>query len=198
MFVEPSEFVLYQAQETARLTLSNPGQVIAEADNVLWNRLFDFEPMRPATDFLTPSEEEVLTKHLQLWDKNDVRKVQQSTLKLPLLYCKKQITLVTLDSAGGKSINAHPLIVRIEQQVKNHKELTCTPSIGEESYDSIEPLTNNAVCGSNGIYAEIERTDLIMGYKLFFQKLTGLKVTLVNFLLKNKQKSLINSGIRRT
>lgn len=158
---EPSEFLQYQAQANSRLTLTNPGQIVAEADNVLWNGLFDFEPMHPATDFLTPSEEDVLKNCLQLWDKNDARKVQQSTLLLPLLFCKRQITLVTLDSVGGKSINKHPLIVRIEQQVKNYEEIICTPFIGDESYDPVEPLTNNAVCGSNGIYAEIKRTDLI-------------------------------------
>lgn len=158
---EPSEFIQYQAQATSRLTLTTPGQVVAEADNVLWNGLFDFEPDHTATDFLTPSEEDVLKTHLQLRNKNDVRKVQQSTLMLPLLFCKKQITLVTLESVCGNSINKHPLIVRIEQQVKNYKELCYTPRIDEELYVPVEPLTNNVACGSDGIYTEIERTDLI-------------------------------------
>ena len=158
---EPSEFVQYQAQATSRLTVSTPGQVVAVADNVLWAGLYDFEPMHPATDFLTPSEVEALNEHLHLWDQNDVRKLQQTTLLLPLRFCQKQITLITLDSAGGKTINKHPLIVRIEQQVKNHQELTCTREIADDSYGPVEPLTNNAVCGSNGIYTEIHRTDLI-------------------------------------
>lgn len=158
---EPSEFVQYQAQATSRLTVSTPGQVVAVADNVLWAGLHDFEPMHPATDFLTPSEVEALNEHLHLWDQNDVRKLQQTTLLLPLLFCQKQITLITLDSAGGKTINKHPLIVRIEHQVKNHQELTCTREIADDSYGPVEPLTNNAVCGSNGIYTEIHRTDLI-------------------------------------
>ena len=111
---EPSEFVQYQAQATSRLTVSTPGQVVAVADNVLWAGLHDFEPMHPATDFLTPSEVEALNEHLHLWDQNDVRKLQQTTLLLPLRFCQKQITLITLDSAGGKTINKHPLILRIE------------------------------------------------------------------------------------
>lgn len=158
---EPSEFAQYKAQATSRLTVSEPGQIVAEADNVLWAGLHDFEPMQPATDFLTPTEEDALKEYLQLWNKNDVRKVQQTTLIFPLLFCQKQLTLVTLNSADGKNINKHPLIVRIEQQVKNHKELTCTPSFAEDAYEPIAPLTNNAVCDNNGIYANIKRTDLI-------------------------------------
>ena len=158
---EPSEFVQYKAQASSRLTVSSPGQVAAKADKILWAGLHDFEPMLPATDFLTPTEVEALKEHISLWDKNDVRKLQQQALMLPLLFCQKELVLVTLDTVGGTPVNKHPLIVRIEQQVKNHADLTCTPSVNEESYEQCEPLTNNALCGNNGLYAEIKHTDLI-------------------------------------
>ena len=52
---EPSEFVQYRAQATSRLTVSSPGQIAAKVDTMLWAGLHDFEPMLPATDFLTPN-----------------------------------------------------------------------------------------------------------------------------------------------
>lgn len=158
---EPSEFVQYQAQASSRLTLQEPGQVAASADKVLWAGLNNYEPLRPATDFLTPSEVEVLKGHLTLWDPGDARKIQQTSLLLPIMFCKKQLTLVSLDTSGDKEVDKHPLMVRIEQQVKNHTALTSEPSIPEGEYKSVEPLTDNSACGSDGLYAEVSRTDLI-------------------------------------
>ena len=162
---EPSEFMQYRAQATSRLTVASPGQIIAMADKVLWAGLYDFEPMLPATDFLTPAETDVLNDHLRLWDKDDVRKLQQQTLQLPLLFCQQQLTLVTLSAANGDIVNKHPMIVRIEQQVANHKALTTEPKISDEQYVATEPLTNNARSGSDGLYTQIERTDLIQWKK---------------------------------
>ncbi len=158
---EPSEFVQYKAQATSRLTVSTPGQVSAKADKVLWAGLHDFEPMPSPTDFLTPTEMEGLKKHISLWDKDNVRRVQQQTMMLPLLFCQKQLVLVTPDTAGGEPVNKHPLIVRIEQQVTNHADLTCTPALDKYLYKACDPLTDNAASGNDGLYAEIKRTDLI-------------------------------------
>ena len=158
---EPSEFVQYRAQATSRYTVSSPGQIAAKADKVMWAGLQDFEPMLPATDFLTPTEQSFLKDYIKLWDVDDVRKAQQQTMQLPLLFCQQQLTMVTMETVGGALVNKHPLIVRIEQQVKNHEELTCKPVISEDSYVPVAPLTNNAIVGSNGQYTSINRTDLI-------------------------------------
>ena len=158
---EPSEFVQYRAQATSRYTVASPGQIAAKADTMLWAGLHDFEPMLPATDFLTPTEVDMLKDHLKLWDKDDVRKLQQQTLLMPLLFCEKQLTLVTVGTVNNELVNKHPMMVRIEQQVKNHEELTFEPKIGDEQYVDVPALTDNARCGSDGMYTQIKRTDLI-------------------------------------
>jgi hypothetical protein len=158
---EPSEFVQYRAQATSRYTVASPGQIAAKADTMLWAGLHDFEPMLPATDFLTPTEADTLKDHLKLWDKDDVRKLQQQTLLMPLLFCEKQLTLVTVGTVNNELVNKHPMMVRIEQQVKNHEELTFEPKIGDEQYVDVPALTDNARCGSDGMYTQIKRTDLI-------------------------------------
>ena len=158
---EPSEFIQYQAQAASRFTIASPSQMTAKADKVLWAGLHDFDPMIPATDFLTPTEWECLKGQIKLWDRDDVRRIQQQTLLLPLLFCKKQLTLVTLEMADGGSVNKHPLIVRLEQQIDNYREIAYRPMIGSECYVPVEALTNNAVNGTNGLYTEISRTDLI-------------------------------------
>ena len=158
---EPSEFVQYRAQATSRYTVASPGQIAAKADTMLWAGLHDFEPMLPATDFLTPTEVDMLKDYLKLWDKDDVRKLQQQTLLMPLLFCEKQLTLVTVGTVNNELVNKHPMMVRIEQQVKNHEELTFEPKIGDEQYVDVPVLTDNARCGSDGMYTQIKRTDLI-------------------------------------
>ena len=158
---EPSEFVQYRAQATSRYTVASPGQIAAKADTMLWAGLHDFEPMLPATDFLTPTEVDTLKDHLKLWDKDDVRKLQQQTLLMPLLFCEKQLTLVTVGTVNNELVNKHPMMVRIEQQVKNHEELTFEPKIDDEQYVDVPALTDNALCGSDGMYTQIKRTDLI-------------------------------------
>ena len=158
---EPSEFVQYRAQASSRFTVSLPGQIAAKADKILWGGLYDFEPMLPATNFLTPTEVNGLKECIKLWNPDDVRKLQQQTLLLPLLFCQKQLTLITLESVDGKIIDKHPMIVRIEQQVKNYKEIEDTPKISEDAYVPVAELTNNAISGSDGLYTEIKRTDLI-------------------------------------
>lgn len=162
---EPSEFVQYKAQAKSRFTVASPGQIAAKADAILWAGLYDFEPMQPATAFLTPTEEDALKDYLKLWDKDDVRKLQQQTLLMPLLFCEKYLTLVTVGTVNNKLVNKHPMMVRIAQQVKNHKELTFEPIIDEELYVDVHALTNNALCGSDGMYAQIKRTDLIQWKK---------------------------------
>lgn len=158
---EPSEFIQYRAQATSRFSVGAPGQVVAKADKVMWGGLHDFEPMLPGTDFLTPTEQDSLKACLRLWDKEDVRKLQQQTLLFPLLFCQKELVLVTVETAGNEMVNKHPLIVRLEQQISNYGQLTRHPEIGEDKYVNAKALTNNAVIGSNGLYTEIENTDLI-------------------------------------
>lgn len=157
---EPSEFMQYRAQATSRFAISSPGQVSASANKVLWAGLHDFVPMLPETDFLTPTEREALLKedHIKLWDADDTRQIRQQTLLLPILFCQQQLTLVTVETAGGEVLNKHPLIVRIEQQVKNFKELVNSPKINENRYVPVKALCNN---GGNELYTKINRTDLI-------------------------------------
>ena len=158
---EPSEFVQYRAQATSRFTVPSPGQVAAKADRVLWAGLHDFEPMLPATDFLTPTEEEGLRESLRLWGRDDARRLQQQTLLLPLLFCQRQLTLVTVDKmvgmANNETVNKHPMMVRIEQQVENCKDLVNTPKIDDGEYKAVDALTDN----SSGLYSEIKKTNLI-------------------------------------
>lgn len=158
---EPSEFIQYRAQATSRFTVGTPGQVTAKADRVMWGGLHDFEPMLPATDFLTPTEQDSLKASLRLWDNDNVRKLQQQTLLFPLLFCQKKLVLVTVETMGNERVNKHPLIVRLEQQVSNLGQLTSHPEISEDSYVPALALTNNAIVGSNGLYTQIEHTDLI-------------------------------------
>ena len=158
---EPSEFVQYRAQASSRFTVSQPGQMAAKADKVLWAGLHDFEPMLPATNFLTPKEQTALRGHVRLWDADEARKAQQQTLLLPLLFCQKQLVLVTLESCGGKIVNKHPMMVRIEEQVSNHDQLTITPHIGDDCYVAVSALTDNSCSGTDGLYTMIKRTDLI-------------------------------------
>lgn len=156
-----SEFLQYSAQATSRLTISTPGQVAAKADKVLWSGLYNFELMGPATDFLTPSEQDALDQYLRFWDKDDVRKMQQQALLMPLLFCQKQLTLVTIGTVDNEIVKKHPLIVRIEQQVKNHEQLTSEPKIDDECYVDVDALTNNARVDCDGYYSQIKRADLI-------------------------------------
>lgn len=158
---EPSEFQQYIAQTGSQPTVASPGQVAAKADRLLWSGLYDFKPLLPATDFLTPTEQEDLQPHIKLWSPDDTRKLQQEVLLLPILFCQKQLTLATVEVADGKIVDKHPLVVRIEQQVKNHREVTRTPEIPEELYIPTKPLSDNALSECDGYYTQIHRTDLI-------------------------------------
>ena len=91
--------------------------------------------------------------------------MQQQTLLLPLLFCEKNLTLVTVDTVNNEVVNKHPMMVRIEQQVINHEELTYKPKIENDSYVEVEALTDNARVDCDGYYADIKRTDLIQWKK---------------------------------
>ena len=162
---ETSDFAQYRAQATSRYTISLPGQIAAKADTILWSGLYNFDPMVPATSFLTPTEEDALKGYLKLWNKDDVRKKQLQELLMPLLFCQKQLTLVTIGTVNDEMVRKHPLMVRIEQQVKNHDALTTEPKISDECFVDVEALTNNARVDCDGYYSEIKRTDLIQWKK---------------------------------
>ncbi len=155
---EASEFVQYRAQAASRFIVAKPGQVAAPAGSVLWTGMYNYEVETPATDFLTPAETDVLKDCLKLWDKDDVRKIQQQTLMLPILFCQRQLTLSTVEMTGDEKAVKHPLIVRIEQQVENHDAFIATPKFSEEEYVPVQPISNSA---GNPLYVNIRRTDLI-------------------------------------
>lgn len=158
---EATEFVQFKAQAGARFTVNNPGQVVVEVEKVMWADIYNYEPDVVATDFLTPTETEVLKDHVSLWNKDDLRKIQQQTMFMPILFCQKEITMVTVETAGGELVNKHPLIVRIEQQVENHRQITSTPEIPDTAYVPVTAMPNNALSGSDGLYTHIHNTDLI-------------------------------------
>lgn len=155
---EASEFQQYKAQASSRFIVAKPGQVASKAENVLWTGMNNYEVDSPATDFLTPAETDVLKDHLKLWNKDDVRKIQQQTLILPILFCQGQLTLSTVEMTGDEKAVKHPLIVRIEQQMTNHNAVTTSPKFGEGQYVPVLPLSNSA---DNPCYVNISRTDLI-------------------------------------
>ena len=47
------------------------------------------------------------------------------------MFCEKMLTLVTVGTVNNEIVNKHPMMVRIEQQVKNHEELTYEPKIDD-------------------------------------------------------------------
>lgn len=156
-----SEFPQYGAQATSRFTVSEPGQIAAKANKVLWSGLYNFELRGPATDFLTPSEQQALEDYLRFWNQDDVRKMQLQSLLMPLHFCQKQLTLVTIGTVNNEIVKKHPLIVRIEQQVKNHEEITSNPKIEDECYVDVDALTDNTRVDCDGYYSTIKKTDLI-------------------------------------
>lgn len=154
---KPSSFVQYQAQAGSRFVIGKPSQIVAMADRVLWMGLQDYEPEQPDTAFLTPTEQETLAEHILLWNSDSLRKSQSETMLAPIRFCGKQLTLVTIDDTGDEQSGKHPLIVRLEQQIKNYKDFVFTPHLPEKKYLPTTLLDNHVA----GIYTNIERTDLI-------------------------------------
>lgn len=158
---ESTSFVQYKAQAGCMATVNSSAQIAAEADKILWTGLYNYQPILPATDFLTPTEREALEKDLDLWEPNLLRKAQAQFMQQPWRFCQKQLVLVTLDKYNGELAEKHPLIVRLEQQIGNFKQFVTTPTLPEDGYVAVEPLDNSRKSMDNPQYVQIRNTALL-------------------------------------
>ncbi len=158
---ESASFVQYAPQAGCMTTVNHCAQIAAEADKILWTGLYNYHPSQPATDFLTPTEREVLEKELDLWDPNLLRKAQAQFMLQPWRFCQKQLVLVMLDKYNGQLAEKHPLIVQLEQQISNFKQFVTSPSLPENGYVEVEPIDNSRRSMDNPQYVQIQNTALL-------------------------------------
>ncbi len=108
------------AQQGCRKVVNSPAHLISIASKTVWMHVDGDNFPRLQLDFLYPSELEELKKRnmIDFWDETAQNNILWAELLNPLRRTSGQLILVTCRHRGGESVQKHPLIVRLEQQLQ--------------------------------------------------------------------------------
>ena len=115
------EMPLYQAEENCHNVIDSFGKMAASSHKTICCGFYDKPEEKLRYSFLYEEEKEL---KLNFWKEEDERQFNRLTMLMPFAY-SEQLTLVTADKNGMENTKKHPVIIRLENQIKKEsfKEL---------------------------------------------------------------------------
>ena len=116
------EMPLYQAEENCHNVIDSFGKMAASSHKTICCGFYDKPEEKLRYSFLYEEEKKELG--LNFWKEKDERQFNRLTMLMPFVYSEKLI-LVTADKNGMENTKKHPVIIRLENQIKKEifKEL---------------------------------------------------------------------------
>lgn len=109
------EMPLYQAEENCHNVIDSFGKMAASSHKTICCGFYDKPEEKLRYSFLY--EEEKTELGLNFWKEEDERQFNRLTMLMPFVY-SEQLTLVTADKNGTENTKKHPIIIRLESQIK--------------------------------------------------------------------------------
>lgn len=147
------------AEKGCHTVVNSPAKVISVADKTVWMGVEGDDSHNLECSFLYPTEREKLREMqcIHAWDEQKENHYHERMTLTPLMQTQKQLILVVCEHRNGELTQKHPLMVRLEQQVKDLKTIIRYPKLDESNMEKVE-IVENA-----GVSAELkfEHADLI-------------------------------------
>lgn len=136
------EYGQYAAECGSQMAITSPGAMIAMAEETIWWNMEGGSSPALCCDFLLPSERKTLKNELSFWDAGKEAALQQLALITPVTNTRYMLRMAQCETRGGEPTQKHPLIVRIENQVKNWQKFVYRPDLKSEKWEDVERTCN--------------------------------------------------------
>ena len=135
------------AERGCRTVVDSPAKIASVVNKTVWMGVDGDASQGQECAFLYPSEkvELVKQKYMHPWAEDAENNYHEQVMMTPLRMTSGQLILVVRERMGGEQTLKHPLIVRLEQQIKNIEDFVVRPSIGVEDRHEVETVENGVV-----------------------------------------------------
>jgi hypothetical protein len=156
---ESGSFAYTETLSGSRFVVGSPGDISTPTDSILWMDFYNYSTSKPTYDFLSKEERDALTAHHCLLTDSDAEtSLANSYYKLPFLYSRSRLTLITIDQKNGVLTTKHPMLIRLEQDFKDSlPKVTSAGKLSDEYYKEKNLFTN----AGDGLQVTIENKDLL-------------------------------------
>jgi hypothetical protein len=156
-----ADYKQYDAQRGCRNTVSSPGCIIGQPTKTIWCDFIGGDAEKLTYSFLTYKEKESFKKGLKLWDEAKEQKYRRSMLLMPFMMTKDELTLVTYNRDGGNEAEKQPLMIQLEQQIKDLDKSFIQPSLDKSLFEDPTPVDNKNRNENNDEFIHLPRPELI-------------------------------------
>ena len=115
-----------------RIVVDSPAKIASIAKKTVWIGVDGDASQKLECAFLYPTEKEKLKEFMQPWAEDLQNKYHEQMMLTPLRMTNDKLILVVREHVGGELAMKHPLMVRLEQQIKNIDVIISRPKIGAE------------------------------------------------------------------
>ena len=156
-----ADYKQYDAQRGCRNTVSLPGSIIGQPKKTIWCDFVGGDAEKMTYVFLTYKEKKSFKESLSLWDEAKEQKYRRSMMLMPFLMTKDELTLVTYNRDGGDETEKHPLMIQLEQQIKDLDKSFILPSLDKALLDDPTAIDNKNRNENNDKFIHLPRPELI-------------------------------------
>ena len=130
----------------SRLVVDSPSKLASRVDKCIWIGVDGDTGSELDCSFLSPKEKKELGSNITLWDENSETTYRDMMQKyLPLLMTSEQLVLVVRERVAGEQSLKHPLMVMLENKIKNFDSFVETPKIDSKSKKEVSVIKREPV-----------------------------------------------------
>ena len=148
------EMPLYPAEENCHNVIDSFGKMAASSHKTICCGFYDKTEEKLRYSFLYEEEKKEL--ELNFWKEADERQFNRILMLMPFVY-SEQLTLVTADKNGTENTKKHPVIIRLESQIKEEcfKHIVIEQQDGQIQQPEEKDIVDNSLAADDS-YVKIK------------------------------------------
>lgn len=156
-----ADYRQYRAQRGCRNVIASSGNMAGQSHKTVWCDFMGGGADRLSYSFLTSREKKVFKESLTLWEEPKEQEYRRKTMLLPFTKTSDRLVLVTYERDGSVAVEKHPLMIQLEQQIENLKDIVNHPRIDETLYEDAEIIDNKNRNDDADEFVHLQHPDLI-------------------------------------
>ena len=135
------------AERGCRTVVDSPAKIASVAKKTIWIGVDGDVSHTQECAFLYPTEKMMLSQKHNIcpWDDDAQNDYNEQQMLTPLRMTNGQLILVVRERMGGEPSLKHPLIVRLEQQIKNISDFICYPKVDDKDRSKVKQVENGGI-----------------------------------------------------
>ena len=151
---EAGSYTQYTPQAGSRFVVSDPGRIAGIPSSTIWMGLYNEAEHHSSIDFLSPSEVNALGLEDFMREETELHEVLSMTA---FTHTSDRLCLAVAERRHGQAVEKHPIMIRLEKQVRNLESFMETPAFDEGLKERVKGANN----ATHATSYELDRADLI-------------------------------------